>query len=66
LIPVAVDGLFPIWPRGRHIQWRALLPWRSTPIVVRIGEPIRAAVGRYAEDTGQLQNAVAALKGVGT
>ena len=62
LIPVAVDGLFAIWPRGRPIQWGALLPWRSTPIAVRIGEPMGAGVGRYAEDTERLQQAVASLR----
>ena len=63
LVPVAVDGLFAIWPRGRRIQWGALLPWRSVPIVVRIGDPVQADVGRYAEDTARLQTAVAALRG---
>jgi long-chain acyl-CoA synthetase len=62
LIPVAIDGLFPIWPRGRPVQWRALLPWRSAPIVVRIGDPIHAGIDRYAEDTARLQDAVASLR----
>ena len=28
IVPVAIDGLFELWPRGRSLNWRGLLPWR--------------------------------------
>jgi long-chain acyl-CoA synthetase len=40
LVPVALDGLFAIWPRNRSIAWSRLRPWRRARIAVSFGEPI--------------------------
>ena len=29
IVPIAVDGLFDLWPRGRQSNWAGLLPWRA-------------------------------------
>jgi 1-acyl-sn-glycerol-3-phosphate acyltransferase len=60
IVPLAIDGAFPLWPRGRRFQWRALFPGRSRPIGVSVGQPLAAEPGRYAEATAALQAAVAA------
>ena len=41
IVPVAIHGLFDIWPRGGGFRWRALLPWVRTRSAVRFGDPVR-------------------------
>jgi long-chain acyl-CoA synthetase len=40
VVPVAVDGVFAIWPRNRAINWRLLLPWSGHRVRIAFGEPI--------------------------
>jgi len=61
IVPVAVDGLFPLWPRGRALQWRELVPWRRHRVTVTFGTPLTVARGAYAEGTERLEQGVAAL-----
>jgi 1-acyl-sn-glycerol-3-phosphate acyltransferase len=61
IVPVAIDGLYELWPRGRPFNWRLLLPWKSRPVMVEFGPPIRAARGAYAEGAAALRAAVAAM-----
>jgi long-chain acyl-CoA synthetase len=61
IVPVALDGLFDLWPRGRSFQWRALWPGRRRPVRVEFGPPIRSERGAYAESTAALRAAVAAM-----
>lgn len=44
IVPVAFDGVFPIWPRNRGVSWRALLPWAGTRVQLRFGSPIQPTV----------------------
>jgi long-chain acyl-CoA synthetase len=57
IVPVAMDGLFDVWPRSRPFQWGALLPG-GTPIVVQFGTSMTVARGKYAEGTAALREAV--------
>lgn len=41
IVPVAFDGVFPIWPRNRELSWRALLPWSSTRVRLHFGAPMQ-------------------------
>ncbi|HET9370365.1 MAG TPA: AMP-binding protein [Vicinamibacterales bacterium] len=59
IVPVSLDGLFDLWPRGRSFNWRAL--FRRRPITVRFGPPIRVARGQYVEGTAALRGAVVAM-----
>lgn len=61
IVPVALDGLYALWPRGRSLNWRLLRPWRAQRVTYEFGEPIRATRGAYAEGTAALKAAVAAM-----
>jgi len=61
IVPVAIDGLFPLWPRGRGIQWKGLRPGRSKRISVTFGQPVDVKPGDYSEGTEQLRASVARL-----
>ncbi|MGE3345505.1 MAG: lysophospholipid acyltransferase family protein, partial [Vicinamibacterales bacterium] len=61
MVPVAMDGLFRLWPRGRDLQWTNLRPSRVAPVDLSFGISQTAAPGRYAEATQALRDAVGAL-----
>jgi 1-acyl-sn-glycerol-3-phosphate acyltransferase len=61
IVPVALDGLFELWPRGRAFNWKCLLPWRGGRIRVVFGAPIRATKGAYSQGAERLKAAVATL-----
>jgi long-chain acyl-CoA synthetase len=58
IVPVAIDGLYEIWPRGRRLNWRRLLPWSETRITVEFGVPIRGGRDDYDAGTAALKAAV--------
>jgi long-chain acyl-CoA synthetase len=41
IVPVAFDGVFPIWPRNRNFSWRAVLPWSGTQVQLHFGAPMQ-------------------------
>jgi long-chain acyl-CoA synthetase len=61
IVPVALDGLYELWPRGRPFNWRGLLPWRAAPVTIRFGAPIRVDRADYAGGTAALKAAVARM-----
>ena len=68
IVPVAMDGLFELWPRGKRLQWRRLLPWAGSRSVIAFGDPISPESGahepgedRYARLTGVLRETVVAM-----
>jgi len=63
IVPVGIDGLFPLWPRGRSFHWAALAPWRRLRVTVSFGPPLRVARGAYAAGTDALQRAVTEARG---
>jgi long-chain acyl-CoA synthetase len=51
VVPVAMDGVFDVWPRNRPLQWRALLPSGSVRILMQVGPPLEPqALGEAAAD----------------
>lgn len=42
IVPVAIDGLYEVWPRGRPFRWRSLLPWSGPRVRVWFGAPVAA------------------------
>jgi long-chain acyl-CoA synthetase len=58
LVPVALDGLFELWPRSRPLQWRRLLPGGGARVEIRFGPSIVVAPGKYAAGTSALRTAV--------
>jgi len=52
IVPVALDGMHEVWPRGRAPRWAKLLPGAGTRLRVRFGRPLsppEAAAGEQAD-----------------
>jgi long-chain acyl-CoA synthetase len=58
IVPVAMDGLFPLWPRSRSFQSRHLLPGSGLRVPLEFGAPLTVDRGRYAEGTAALRAGV--------
>jgi long-chain acyl-CoA synthetase len=54
IVPVAIHGVFELWPRNRPLNWRRLLPWSRHVSRVAFGPPIG-----IAEDMGDAEGATA-------
>jgi long-chain acyl-CoA synthetase len=63
VVPVAIDGLFPLWPRGRSIQWSQLLIVRRRGARIAFGPPMRFSSTDYAAGAVELQNRVTEMIG---
>lgn len=76
VLPVAMDGVFDVWPRNRPLQWRALLPNGNVRILMEMGPPLEPlALGgasaaepatierQYAAATERLRDAVKKMWG---
>ena len=61
IIPVAMDGLFELWPRGRSLQWGRLLPWKVKPVGLAFGAPLTMSKGDDAGATDRLRRAIETL-----
>lgn len=40
IVPVAIKGVFELWPRGGRLSWRLLGPWSRHRVKIAIGEPM--------------------------
>ena len=40
MIPVALRGIYELWPRNRSIRWRLVAPWSGHRVCIEIGEPV--------------------------
>jgi len=58
VVPVAIDGIFPLWPRGRVFQWRAFVTWRRR-VTITFAPPVSVERGDYARGTTAIRDAVA-------
>jgi long-chain acyl-CoA synthetase len=61
VVPVGLSGIFPLWPRGGPIQWRAFWPLRRRQITIAFGAPIHVKVGDETSGTEAIRQAVQAL-----
>ncbi len=57
IVPVAIHGVFAVWPRGAALRWRALLPWAGTRTSLRFGSPLEPD----AVDTAEADQCYSAL-----
>jgi len=58
-VPVAIGGVFEVWPRNRPFRWRALLPWSGSRVLIAIGDPLASeAASGDAATTERLRGAV--------
>jgi long-chain acyl-CoA synthetase len=59
IVPVALKGVYEIWPRNRALNWKAWWPWSGHTVRVVFGEPMR--VGKeedYAAAAERLRRTV--------
>ena len=40
IVPVAIDGAWDVWARGRTINWRALVPGAGTRVRIQFDQPL--------------------------
>jgi long-chain acyl-CoA synthetase len=66
IVPVALRGVYEIWPRNRALNWRSLMPGAGTTVRLQAGPPIRPAEGSagdqaYKTLTADLRGAVGTM-----
>ena len=61
VVPVALDGLFPLWPRGRSFQWRRIPAIRAQGVTIEFGAPMRFRSTDYGTEALELQTRVAEM-----
>jgi long-chain acyl-CoA synthetase len=60
IVPVAIDGLYDLWPRGRPFNWRGLFS-RRHPIRIQFGPALTVRRGAYVEGTAALREGIATM-----
>jgi long-chain acyl-CoA synthetase len=45
MVPVALKGIYEMWPRGRAVNWRKVGPWSGHRVLIEIGAPVTAGAG---------------------
>jgi len=59
IVPVAIKGVFELWPRNRGFNWKALMPWSGHRVSVVFGEPMTLAeAANYNDSALQLRERV--------
>lgn len=68
IVPVAIHGVFEIWPRARGLQWRRLVPGAGSRSALQFGAPLQPAATpaepsatRYERHTAALRESVMTL-----
>jgi long-chain acyl-CoA synthetase len=50
IVPVALKGIYELWPRNGKINWRLVAPWSGHRVTIAIGEPVEIASGTNYND----------------
>ena len=59
IVPVAIKGVYELWPRGRSFNWRLLKPWSRHSVKIAIGEPLTFAQNaNYKQSATELRDRV--------
>jgi long-chain acyl-CoA synthetase len=59
VVPVALKGIYELWPRNRGINWGLVMPWSGHRVRIEIGEPMTLAEGgNYGDNAVALREAV--------
>jgi long-chain acyl-CoA synthetase len=45
IVPVAIKGVYELWPRGRGLNWQKVWPWSGHRVSIVIGQPMSFAEG---------------------
>ena len=59
IVPVAIKGIYELWPRNRSFNWTVLWPWSGHRITIVFGKPMTFGEDEsYAEGAQRLQASV--------
>ena len=59
IVPVAIKGVYELWPRGRSLNWRLLGPWSRHRVTIVVGEAMSFAESAdYNQTATQLRDRV--------
>jgi long-chain acyl-CoA synthetase len=59
VVPVAIKGVYEMWPRNRGINWKLLTPWSGHRVRIAVGEPIMLdEAADYTESARRLRDRV--------
>ncbi len=59
IVPVALRGIYELWPRNRAFNWSVLWPWSGHRITVAFGQPMAFGDGEgYGEAAARLRERV--------
>ena len=59
VVPVAIKGIYELWPRNRPLNWKLMLPWSGHRVSVEFGQPMTFAEGEnYGESALRLRERV--------
>ncbi len=62
IVPVALRGLYELWPRGKGIDWSVIWPWSPHRVRIALGRPITVGEGEsYADAANRLRDTVDAM-----
>jgi long-chain acyl-CoA synthetase len=62
IVPVAIKGVYELWPRNRGINWRVVWPWSGHHIRIAIGPPMTFAESAdYNQTASELRERVDAM-----
>jgi len=60
IVPVAIKGVYELWPRNRAINWRLMLPFSGHRVHIEFGAPMTFAEGEdYGQSATRLRDRVA-------
>jgi long-chain acyl-CoA synthetase len=51
MVPVALKGIYELWPRNGTINWRLVAPWSGHRVRIEIGEAVSPAAGTNDNDS---------------
>ena len=62
IVPVALKGIWEMWPRTKPIDWRYVGPWRNHRVRIGFGPPLAVPAGEpYADAATRLRATVDAM-----
>ena len=62
MVPVALKGIYELWPRNGNVNWRLLAPWSGHRVRIEIGAPVTLAAGTdYNDSALKLRECVNAM-----
>ena len=53
IVPVAIHGVFTVWPRNRPVNWRCLLPGSGHHVQIAFGAPMHVAAHPITDDSAE-------------